>query len=182
MDSPPPILGLFDISELTTTEAAGKQRKQLPDRHEAGWLSVAYPMYRNMTLNCHQRLLNQIPCADASVYPWTRATSSFPASRRDIEKLQGKEGIYITGQALTGVNKASELQVTNALNLCHDHFGIVPPWKSFFPCPMLPDCNDVDAFYKANSPIEAAFLAMKSLVGSFLLTSAVALLGVEFFD
>ena len=176
---PPPVLGIFDISQLTTTQATCYH---LPYRQKAGWLSVAYPMYPNTTLNHHQKLLNQIPCADDSLYPWTRATSSFPAARRDIEKLQGNDGIYITGQALTGVNKASELQVTNALNLCYDHFGVSPPWKEFFPCPMLPDCNDVDAFHDTSSPIEAAFLALKSLVGSFLLATAVSRFGMGFFE
>jgi len=184
MYSPPPILGIFDISELSTcTNATSKQRVQkIPDERKAGWLSIAYPVYQNTALNRHEELLSHISCADAFVYPWTRATSSFPDSRRNIVKLQGTDGIYMTGQVLTGVNKASELQVTNALNLCYDHFGVMPPWESFLPCPMLPDCNDVDAFHETKFPVEAAFLAMKSLVGSFLLTSAVSLLGVEFFD
>ena len=179
MDDPPPILGIFDISELTTS-ASGHTQKT--DMTHAGWLSVAYPVYRNTTLNRHELLLDQVPCVDATVYPWTRATSLFPEARREIVKLQGCDGIYITGQALTGVNKASELQMTNALNLCYEYFDVAPPWKHFFPCPMLPDCNDVDAFTKAKSPLEAAGLAVKSLVGSFLITSTVSRLGVDFFD
>ena len=183
MRPPPSILGIFDISELTTTGSIGQQHVQLlPKRKEAGWLSVAYPVYMDDHLNRHAELLKDIPCADASVYPWTRATPIFSERRSDIVNLQGTDGIYMTGQVLTGVNKASELQVTNALNLCFDHFGVMPPWKSFFPCPMLPDCNDVDAFYQPKSMLEAVSLAMKNLVGSFLLASAVAQLGVEFFD
>jgi hypothetical protein len=180
MDDAPPLLGIFDISELTTmitTHGQGPKRTR-----EAGWLSVAYPVYQNKTLNRHERLLEKLPCVDATVYPWTRATAVFPKSRRKIVDLQGRDGIYITGQALTGVNKASELQITNALNLCYNWFGVLPPWKYFFPCPMLPDCNDDDAFVTPESPLEAAGLAIKSLVGSFLITSAVSSLGVKFFD
>jgi hypothetical protein len=180
MDNAPPLFGIFDISELTTmitTHTQGPKR-----RREAGWLSVAYPVYQNMTLNCHEHLLEELPCVDVTVYPWTRATAIFPKTRREIVDLQGRDGIYITGQALTGVNKASELQITNALNLCYNQFGVLPPWKYFFPCPMLPDCNDVDAFVAPESPLEAAGLAMKSLVGSFLITSAVSSLGVKFFN
>jgi hypothetical protein len=179
MDSPIAILGIFDISQLTTMTNHGEHHIS---PREAGWLSVAYPVYKEASLNHHKQLLEQIPYADTSVYPWTRATPSFIDSRRDIVKLQGTDGIYMTGQALTGVNKASELQVTNALNLCHDHFGVTPPWETFVACPMLPDCNDVDAFYKAKSRVEAAFLAIKSLVGSFLLASAVSILGKDFFN
>lgn len=183
MDSPSPILGIFDISELTTTSETSQPRERKTiERREAGWMSVAYPVYEESSLNRHQKLLDSIPCADATVYPWTRATSSFPNARRHVVKLQGVDGIYMTGQSLTGVNKASELQVTNALNLCHDCFGVLPPWGRYFPCVMLTDCNDADAFYKAKSPLEASLLALKSLVGSFLLTSAVSILGVEFFD
>ena len=181
MDSSPILLGIFDISQLTTTTMTNYKEHDISPR-EAGWLSVAYPVYKEASLNRHEQLLERIPCADSSVYPWTRATPSFVDSRRDIVKLQGIDGIYMTGQVLTGVNKASELQVTNALNLCHDHFGVTPPWETFVPCPMLPDCNDVDAFYKAKSRVEAAFLALKSLVGSFLLTSAVSILGRDFFN
>lgn len=183
-DTPPPVLGIFDISELTTsTEASGALTQQAPsETNKAGWLSVAYPVYKNTTLNRHQQLLETIPCANFTVYPWTKATSSFPMTRREIVKLQGADCIYLTGQSLTGVNKASELQVTNALKLCRDYFGVVPPWKAFAPCPLLPDCNDVDAFYTTKSPLQASLLAIKSLIGSFLLTSAVATLGVEFFD
>jgi Flavin containing amine oxidoreductase len=179
MNDPPPLLGIFDISQLTTIAGQTQRPKKI---REAGWLSVAYPVYRNMTLNRHEQLLEKVPCLDAAVYPWTRATATFPKIRRDIMDLQGRDGIFITGQTLTGVNKASELQITNALNLCYDSFGVLPPWKHFFPCPMLPDCNDDDAFLMTKSPLEAAGLAMKSLVGSFLLTSAVSSLGVKFFN
>jgi hypothetical protein len=180
MDDAPPLLGIFDISELTTMITTHTQG--LKKTREAGWLSIAYPVYQNMTLNRHEQLLEKLPCVDATVYPWTRATAGFSKTRKTIVDLQGRGGIYITGQTLTGVNKASELQITNALNLCYNHFGVLPPWKHFFPCPMLPDCNDVDAFVGTKSLLEAAGLAIKSLVGSFLITSAVSSLGVKFFD
>lgn len=191
--SPPPILGIFDISELTTisthTNGVEHQRHQSQPPKEAGWLSIAYPIYRNSTRNRHQQFLDTVistsspsSCLDETIYPWTRATPSFIQAQRQIIQLQGTNGIYITGQALTGVNKASELQVTNALNLCHDYFNVCPPWKYFMSCPMLPDCNDVDAFRQTSSPWEAMGLAIKSLIGSFVLTTLVARLGVEFFE
>ena len=64
------------------------------------------------------------------------------------------------------MNKASELQVTNALRLCNDYFGVLPPWGEFISTLFLPDCNDEDAFRRASSIVEAVPLAWKSLVGS----------------
>jgi hypothetical protein len=194
---PPPILGIFDISELTTTSvvmtSAHEQQQQSQQRQhpsqpptKAGWLSIAYPMYRDPTRNRHQQFLETLTssssCLDETIYPWTRATPSFIQAQRRIIELQGTNGIYIAGQALTGVNKASELQVTNALNLCRDYFDAYPPWKYYISCPMLPDCNDVDAFRQALSPWQALRLAVKSLIGSFVLTTLVTRLGVEFFE
>jgi len=161
-----------------------------------GWLSVAYPVslphvsssksHSQPLQHEHEQWFdeNNISCAERAVYPWTKATPLFFEQQDQIQKvLQGKDGIYITGQALTAVNKASELQVTNALRLCHDHFGIAcPPWRYAFLNPMLPDCNDREATYQASSALEASQLAFKSLVGSFLLTAAVQKLGTEFFD
>lgn len=181
MDGPPPILGIFDISELTTSSALNNHGRRAIGRN-AGWLSIAFPVYRNECLNRHDQSLENAPSLNVTVYPWTRASSAFPEARKRIEELQGHDGIYIIGQALNGVNKASELQVTNALNLCYDKFGVLPPWDHFFRSPMLPDCNDVDAFRQVKSPLEAAGRALKSLVGSFLITSAVSLLGAEIFD
>jgi hypothetical protein len=197
-----PILGIFDISELTTLLTSTNGVEQHERQHqsqppaEAGWLSIAYPINRNTTRNRHKQFLDTLlhessqvqssssssSCLDETIYPWTRATPSFIQAQRRIVELQGTNGIYIVGQALTGVNKASELQVTNALNLCRDYFNAYPPWKYFMPCPMLPDCNDVDAFRKATSPCHALGFAIKSLIGSFVLTTLVARLGVEFFE
>jgi hypothetical protein len=200
--SPPlPILGIFDISELTTTSSpitsSGDDPQSQQQRHhpsqlptEAGWLSIAYPVYRDKTRNRHQQFLDTLlsssssssSCLDETIYPWTRATPSFIHAQRRIIELQGTNGIYIAGQALTGVNKASELQVTNALNLCRNYFDACPPWKYYISCPMLPDCNDVDAFRQVSSPWQALRLAIKSLIGSFVLTTLVTRLGVEFFE
>jgi len=177
----PTILGIFDISELTTYPNNISHEIRAPI--EAGWLSIAYPMYKNATFNKHHSFFHKIPRIDESIYPWTRATPSFVRARKRIEKIQGSNGIYITGHTLSGVNKASELQVTNALTLCYRYFDkTLPPWRYFVPMSMLPDCNDDDAFRKARSTAEAVYLALKSLFGSFFLVGMVFLFGVEFFE
>lgn len=185
----PVILGVFDISQLTIHETGGPGRNS--DGHysgieskelQAGWLSIAYPVYRGKVLNRHENFLANTDCVDKTIYPWIRATSSYPAIRRELEDLQGLGGIYITGHAFTGINKASELQVTNALKLCHEHFDALPPWGEYIGTPLLPDCNDEDAFKKASSVFEAISLAWKSLVGSFLLLGVVSKLGIDKFE
>jgi hypothetical protein len=180
---PPVVLGTFDISELTFCKNKPQQKNQVCVEEKAGYLSVAYPVYREEARNRHQKWLEKIPSVDCTVYPWVRATPSFGKARQQLVELQGKhDGVYITGHTLTGVNKASELQVTNALKLCHDHFSVEPPWGDFFPVPLLPDCNDEDAFQKIDSPFEAIRLAFKNLLGSFWLVAAAVKLGVEKLD
>ena len=178
---PPTVLGIFDISELSFP--SNTECKQNSRTREAGWLSVAFPVYQSEEQNRHQKWLRDIPCADESVYPWVRAVPPFATARKELVKLQGHRGVFITGHALTGVNKASELQVTNALNLCYDYFNAAPPWgEHFFPVPLLPDCNDEDAFRQVTCSLEAAQLALKNLVGSFLLVGVAAKIGVEALD
>ena len=168
---------MFDISELSFPSNA--ERKQNCRTREAGWLSVAFPVYQSEEQNRHQ--ISPVPIE--SVYPWVRAVPPFATVRKEFVKLQGCHGILITGHALTGVNEASELQVTNALNLCYDYFNAAPPWgEHFFPVPLLPDCNDEDAFRQVTCPLEAAQLAFKNLFGSFLLVGVAAKIGVEALD
>ena len=190
MEQPPSILGIFDISQLTRIKETGEPATMFNASkistetfkiQEAGYLSVAHPVYVDKSRNIHNRWLQDVACIDSTVYPWTVATPSFLKARHRVEELQGKDGIYIIGQALTGVNKASELQVTNALLLCRRWFGVNPLWRCSYLYPMLPDCNDNDATYQAQSLLEAAKLALKSLVGSFVLTGAVSKVGVKFF-
>jgi hypothetical protein len=175
---PPSSLGIFDISELTTN----LDGTVVPAVSKPGWLSIAYPYYRNEMLNVHYDFLRRVPSASEAQYTWVRATSSYPALRRKLLELQGYNNIYVTGHALTGVNKASELQMTNALKLCRDSFGVTPPWGTFFPVPLLPDCNDDDAFRQAAGIWGAICLAWKSLLGSFLLVAVVEKLGADIFD
>jgi len=167
---------------LQNDERVGLLEAQQTGPKTAGWLSVAYPVYQDASLNRHQEFLNPLPCADETISPWTRATATYPQIRRELVSLQGYDGVHITGHTLTGINKASELQVTNALDLCYTHFGVLPPWGEFINTPMLPDCNDDDAFLRTESPFNAVRLAWKSLVGSFLLLGAVSKLDVEVFD
>ena len=74
---------------------------------EAGWLSIAYPVYRESLSNVHEQYLENTVSADKTIYPWIRATSSYPAVRRRLDVLQGSNGIYISGHSFTGINKAS---------------------------------------------------------------------------
>jgi hypothetical protein len=186
----PATLGIFDISQLTIRKIRGGkidvEARQHPasdnKEHKAGWLSIAYPVYRDKSFNRHEHFLAQTDCCDKTIYPWIRASSSYPALRRKVVDLQGCDGIHVTGHTLTGINKASELQVTNALKLCHEQFGCLPPWGAYIGTPLLPDCNDEDAFKKASSILEAIGLAWKSLVGSFLLLGVVSKLGAETFE
>jgi len=187
----PATLGIFDISQLTIDHnTRGRnhdvEARQQPasDRmeHKAGWLSIAYPVYRDESFNRHLHFLAQTDCCDKTIYPWIRASSNYPALRRKMVDLQGCDGIHVTGHTLTSINKASELQVTNALQLCHEQFGCLPPWGAYISTPLLPDCNDEDAFKKASSVFEAIGLAWKSLVGSFLLLGVVSKLGVDSFE
>ena len=149
---------------------------------------VSHPRFRHLqrprgeSFNRHEHFLAQTDCCDKTIYPWIRASSSYPALRRKVVDLQGCDGIHVTGHTLTGINKASELQVTNALKLCHEQFGCLPPWGAYIGTPLLPDCNDEDAFKKASSIFEAIGLAWKSLVGSFLLLGVVSKLGAETFE
>jgi Flavin containing amine oxidoreductase len=173
-----PILGIFDISQLSLR----KNRTHLNDiPKRAGWLSVAYPVYKEKSLNKHAQFLADVPCLNEQVYPWIKATWSFPAARRRVVELQGQDGLFVTGHTLTGVNKASELQITNALNLCYRSFGALPPWGCYFPVPLLPDCNDDDTFTQVKGPPEAFQKAVKSMLGSFVLVRVVQIFGVGIF-
>lgn len=84
-------------------------------------IHIAYPVYRESLFNIHEEHLVTTSCVDKTIYPWIRATSSYPALRCRLDVLQGSNGIYITGHTSDGMNKASELQATNTLRLCNDY-------------------------------------------------------------
>ena len=177
--NPPKMLEIFDISQLTVDENGSRHEHDTGSARRAGCLSIAYPVYRDSLFNVHEQYLENTTCIDKTIYPWIRATTSYPALRRRLSALQGSNEIYITGHTFTGMNKASELQVTNALRLCNDYFGVLPPWGEFISTSLLPDCNDEDAFRQGSSVVEAVSLAWKSLVGSFLLLGVVETMGVD---
>ena len=181
VENPTQMLGIFDISQLTVDENGSRHEHDTGSARVAGWLSIAYPVYRESLFNAHEKYLENTTCVDKTNYPWIRATTSYPALRRRLSALQGSNEIYITGHTFTGMNKASELQVTNALRLCNDYFGVLPPLGEFISTPLLPDCNDEDAFRQATSVVEAIPLAWKSLVGSVLLLGVVETMGVDMF-
>jgi Flavin containing amine oxidoreductase len=175
---PAATLGIFDISQLSLRDSLHLNRR----RKRAGWLSVAYPVYNTSSWNIHADYLSNIPSLNKKVYPWVKATASFPAARRQIVELQGRGNLFVTGHSLTGVNKASELQMTNALYLCDQCFGALPPWKHYFSAPLLPDCNDDDAFRRVSGPLEAVNKSIKSMLGSFVLVLVVRVFGTHIFE